>query len=542
MQSLPFRRIIAAILNAWLRVRIHFDAFCLAPLAYLVATRWWFQRKRVRAKGQFAVLLSRSPRAYKLWGLHRGRAEREASPQCPHFPIIVLVQTRHGRGPDDFDLRATLESLARESLQVFVIDNPESDLVSVSERIAWDAKPWLMPLAAGDLLAPGAAAAYRMVITGNKLQAIYADDDCIDRWGRFSNPHFKPDWNPELFGHFDFMTGACIVAAQKSDLIAVAQCAGWAQSLVSRCASQGEVSHLPELLHHRHVRPLAPLAAKPLQPLAEPPPVSIIVPTRNRVELLRTCLEGIAATDYPGIEVIVVDNGSDDPETLAYLQSTEARGGIVLRHPGPFNYSTINNRAAAVATGKLLCLLNNDIEVIEPNWLATMAAQAVRDEVGAVGAQLLYPDGRIQHAGVVIGVGNAAGHAHRYLRPAETGYFRRHALPQFISAVTGACLVVQKSRFDAVGGLDERNFAVAFNDVDLCLRLNERGWQSFYEPRAVLIHHESVSRGFDRDPVGAARFAAELAALQRIWHTDRIVDPYHHPFLNRATEHFSVAI
>jgi GT2 family glycosyltransferase len=275
---------------------------------------------------------------------------------------------------------------------------------------------------------------------------------------------------------------------------------------------------------------------------ADLPPVSIIIPTRNGLDLLRTCLEGVAATVYPDIEVIVVDNDSDDPATLAYLADRERAGVRVLRHAGPFNYSAINNRAVAQSRGQLLCLLNNDIEILSPDWLAIMATQALRDDVGAVGAQLLYPDGRIQHAGVVIGVGNAAGHAHRFVRPQAEGYFRRHALPQFTAAVTAACLVVAKERFLAVGGLDEANFAVAFNDVDLCLRLNQRGWQSLYEPRAVLIHHESVSRGFDQDPVGAARFAGELAALQRLWKTDSIVDPFHHPHLSRASEQFSVAL
>jgi len=142
----------------------------------------------------------------------------------------------------------------------------------------------------------------------------------------------------------------------------------------------------------------------------------------------------------------------------------------------------------------------------------------------------------------VIGVGNAAGHAHRFLYPDEQAYFRRHALPQFTSAVTAACLLVQRDRFMAVGGLDERHFPVAFNDVDLCLRLNQRGWQSLYEPRATLIHHESVSRGLDQDPVGAARFADELAALKRIWKTDEIIDPFHHPDLSRASERFAIAL
>jgi GT2 family glycosyltransferase len=270
--------------------------------------------------------------------------------------------------------------------------------------------------------------------------------------------------------------------------------------------------------------------------------VSVIIPTRNRLDLLSTCIAGLASADYSDLEVIVVDNDSEDPATLDFLETLQERGMRVLRHAGPFNYSAINNRAVAEATGDLVCLLNNDVAMLSPDWLTIMATQALRDDVGAVGAQLLYPDGRIQHAGVVIGVGNAAGHAHRFLRPDDAGYFRRHALPQFVSAVTAACLVVRRDRFLAVGALDETRFPVAFNDVDLCLRLNERGWQSFYEPRAVLVHHESVSRGFDRDPVRAARFAGELAALQERWRTNSIVDPFHHPMLSRASEQFVIGL
>jgi O-antigen biosynthesis protein len=305
---------------------------------------------------------------------------------------------------------------------------------------------------------------------------------------------------------------------------------------------RGSVTHIPAVLHHHAPRISPPGQIPPLRIADNLPPVSVIIPTRNRADLLRVCLEGLQTTAYPHFEVIIVDNDSNEAETLAYLDRLKQQGIKVLRQPGPFNYSKINNKAVASAKGALICLMNNDIEVLAPDWLAIMATQAIRPEVGAVGAQLLYPDGRIQHAGVVIGVGNAAGHAHRFLRPEDEGYFRRHALPQFVSAVTAACMVVQRERFLAVGGLDEENFAVAFNDVDLCLRLNAKGWQSFYEPRAVLVHHESISRGHDTDPVGAARFAKEVAALQRIWRTNEIVDPFHHPNLSRASEQFALSL
>jgi GT2 family glycosyltransferase len=297
------------------------------------------------------------------------------------------------------------------------------------------------------------------------------------------------------------------------------------------------------VLHHRHARPHPRVPAAPeARPDGGLPSVSVIIPTRNRVDLLATCLAGLAETAYPDLEVIVVDNDSDDPHTLAFLEGLDSTTHRVLRHAGPFNFSTINNRAASEARGEMLCLLNNDIEVIGPDWLSAMVAQALRPHVGAVGARLLYPDGRIQHAGVVLGVGGAAAHAHRLLRPGEEGYFRRHDLPQFVSAVTAACLVVRRDRFLAVDGFDERDFAVAFNDVDLCMRLNRRGWQALYEPRATLIHHESVSRGLDRDPAGAERLAGEIAALRRNWGTDTLVDPFHHPELSPFSERFVVRL
>jgi GT2 family glycosyltransferase len=202
----------------------------------------------------------------------------------------------------------------------------------------------------------------------------------------------------------------------------------------------------------------------------------------------------------------------------------------------------LNNAAAVHARGELLCFLNNDIEILDPDWLSFMASQAVRSDLGAVGARLLYPDRSVQHAGVVTGVGGGAAHAHRFQREEEVGYFFRDRLPQRVSAVTAACLVVAKDKFEAVGGFDEQDFPVAFNDVDLCLKLNAKGWHSFYEPRAVLIHHESKSRGSDSAKENRARFAAELAALKRHWGTDRLRDPYHHPHLSPFCEQFRIAV
>lgn len=540
MSSTSLAQLSRKIADIWLTMSVHFDAFRAEPRAYLTATKWRIKRKRVRARGQFARLLALSPRAYMLWSLREDRDVREPSPFCSSGPIVVLI--KGGTNVPVANLATTMASVQRENLDAFHVGSSVTPtLTDVVGAIDWTTNPWFLVIKPGDRIAPGTAAAYRSMMDEYLASLIYADDDIMDGFRRKA-PYFKPDWNRELFQHWDYLTGSCIVRTNQAELEAVSTRQDWDQVLVAKAAGKGEPLHLRRMLHHRKTRPVQHLPAKPLAIATDLPPVSIIVPTRNRVDLLRICLEGVAAATYFEVEVIVMDNDSDDPDTLAYLAALDPARHRVIRHSGAFNYSAINNRGVDLAKGRLLCLLNNDIEMTETHWLATLATQALRPDVGAVGARLLYPDGLIQHAGVVIGVGNAAGHAHRFLRPDEEGYFHRHSLPQFTMAVTAACLVVEREKFLAVGGLNERDFPVAFNDVDLCLRLNQHGWQSLYEPRATLIHHESVSRGWDKDSVGAARFAAELAALKRIWKTDEIYDPYHHPQLSRASEQFVVAL
>lgn len=525
--------------SRWLALSVHLDAALTSPRAYLIASWWRLRGKRLRARSQFAPLLGRSRKAYRLWIDRQERVIRPADVGEAQPPIVALVDATAGQ---EF-LADTLRSLKAEGLPALVIGSSEAPTIAqAAQAFDWGEGAWLMPLMAGDVLAPGAAATYRRAIAGSETGIVYADDDLLDAGGRRIAPHFKPGWNSELFRYFDYLTGACIIRASPAEVESLSG-EDWAPGLVAQAMTAGRPIHIPQVLHHRRSRPRPHVpAALGVAACEGLPPTSVIVPTRNRVDLLRSCLEGLAKTDYPDLEIIVVDNDSDDPATLAYLAGLDPARHRVLRHPGPFNFSTLNNRAAAEARGRLLCLLNNDIEVIEPGWLATMARQAMRENVGAVGARLLYPDGRIQHAGVVLGVGGGAAHAHRLLHPDAEGYFRRHALPQFVSAVTAACLVVARDRFLAVGGLDEHNFAVAFNDVDLCMRLNHRGWQSLYEPRATLIHHESVSRGFDRDRDGAARLSGELDALKTLWGTAVGVDPFHHPQLSRFSEPFVVGL
>lgn len=530
-----------ASVGMWLTLSVHLDAMRLAPRAWLTALWWRVLGKKVRARAQFAPLLAASPRAYRFWLLSETAPGISGAGEKP--AIVALIEA----GPGQVD---TINSLRGQGVAILPLGTPTvPSLAAAAAQIDWDVKPWFMPLMAGDVLTPEAIDAYRATAVRARGRVVYADDDILDAGGQRTAPQFKPSWNAELFRHFDYLTGACIIRVER-DVLAGLSGEDWAAELVAS-AVQGTTEdiapmRLPYILHHRRSRPVPRVPAAFRLEQATLPKVSVIVPTRNRLDLLSTCLDGLARTAYPDLEVIVVDNGSDDFATLDYLANLDPAHYRILRHPGPFNFSTLNNRAAKMATGAFLCLLNNDIEVLAPDWLTTMVQQALRPEVGAVGARLLYPDGRIQHAGVVLGICGGAAHAHRLLRPDDEGYFRRHALPQFVSAVTAACLVVRRESFEAVGGLDEENFAVAFNDVDLCMRLNARGWQSLYEPRATLIHHESVSRGLDRDPVGAARFAGELAALKAAWRTgagpDEEIDPYHHPQLNRFSEHFVVRL
>ncbi|MDP4004273.1 glycosyltransferase [Methylobacterium sp. NEAU K] len=265
-------------------------------------------------------------------------------------------------------------------------------------------------------------------------------------------------------------------------------------------------------------------------PLPDPRPlVSIIVPTRDRLDLLRPCLDSMrACTDWPSIEILICDNDSREPETLDFLRALEREGrGLVVPCPGPFNFAAMNNAAAARARGELLVFVNNDVEAFRPDWLTLMAREALRPEVGAVGAKLLDGEGRIQHGGIVLGTGGLVTHAHRHFPADAPGYLSALNATHAVSAVTAACLVVEAEKFRAVGGFDDAVFAVDFNDVDLCLRLNAAGHRTLLVPGAVLHHREAASRRWT--PEARARHEREIVALRRRWGPLLTQDPHYHP-------------
>jgi GT2 family glycosyltransferase len=344
--------------------------------------------------------------------------------------------------------------------------------------------------------------------------------------------------------------------------------------LLLRCTEdlgRDRIRHLPEILYHRRGRgpfelgevavtarresiastitkfePMTdvepgsiPGTCRIRWPLRRPKPwVSVIIPTRNQHTLLRACLDSLRSiTDYEGFEAVVVDNQSDDPDSLTYLDSIRDVPGVrVISLDVPFNYSALNNLAVRESQGEILAFLNNDVEIMTGDWLEEMVSHAVRRKVGAVGAKLCYPDGTIQHGGVVLGGGArkdaVAAHLNWRLKRDAPGYFGDAQVVRNLSAVTAACMVIRRDLFDGVGGFNETNLEVAFNDVDLCLRLGELGYWIVWTPFAELVHHESRSRGSDRSRRNRARFVREVLYMRNRW-SDRLDhDPFYSPNLD----------
>jgi glycosyltransferase involved in cell wall biosynthesis len=418
-----------------------------------------------------------------------------------------------------------------------------------------------------------------------QLQLLYSDEDKLDKQGRRCDPYFKPDWNPDLFTSQNYVSHLSIY---QSDLVRAVGGfrLGFEGSqdydLTLRCVERidaSQIRHIPHVLYHWRIAEQSTAtfaAAKPYAHEAairamqqhldrlgiaatagpdygdyirvrylrtnEAPLVSLVIPTRDRPSFLRPCLESIfAKTEYSNYEVVVVDNESSEPETLDYFTSLQGNERVrICRMPGAFNYSGLNNFGVGQARGSLIVLLNNDLEVINGGWLDEMVSHGLRPEIGAVGARLWYPDKTMQHGGVILGAGGVAGHAHAGIRN-EHGYFARAHLTQNFSAVTAACMLVKKDLYLQLGGLDEQNLAVAFNDVDFCLRLQEKGFRILWTPHAELYHHESASRGFEDTAIKQRRFLAEVEYMNQKWGDALESDPFYNPNLSLGEKLFTLA-
>lgn len=404
---------------------------------------------------------------------------------------------------------------------------------------------------------------------------LYSDEDQISPDGSHESPFFKPEWSPDLLLSTNYISRSCVVRRHlfldavhvspnehsDSDYDHILQATEKTNKIVRipqvlyhsrRSIDEVEVSIRPgcsvpslqrvalENAFHRrgiehHVEEVSSGKFRVRYPLRAYPLVSIIIPTRDREEFLRQCIDSVErTTKYPNYEIVVVDNGSVSTRMQECLDEVSARWRVIS-YPASFNFSAINNFGVAETKGEYLLFLNDDTKVISPEWLTAMVEHIVRPGVGAVGAKLLYPDGRIQHAGVVLGIRGMAGHAFKYSRNDEQGYHGLAHLVRNVSAVTAACMLVSRSAFERVKGFNTE-LPVEYNDVDLCLRIAQEGYRIVYVPDAVLYHYESVTRRGSR-----CRLDEERA--REIWgEVIRRGDPYYNPNLTLRREDWSLGV
>lgn len=495
----------------------------------------------------------------------------------PHFIVHAGLA-----GEPDSALSGSLASVRGQSDVNWSLIDWRAPVARVQAAFMVSAQPnaWHVLLRPGDVLDQDALLRLGSHLLDRPAALVgYSDHDFLGDDGRRCSPSFKPDWDADLYYTHNYLANLCAVSGRVRGATEVFSARPSAEAFVSlvltasRVDVRDAITHLPAVLCHRRRDPLLgdphggqssqpgalaghpPIAAARIDagllpgtsrivwPLpATLPKVTVIIPTRDRIELLGACLQSLLSrTTYPDYEVLIVDNDSETPEAAAYFRSLAAREHIrVVPFGGAFNYSAINNEAARQARGSLLLFLNNDTEVIAPGWMTDMVRHAVRPEVGAVGAKLLYSDGTVQHAGVVMGIGGVAGHVHRFLPGDEPGYGGRAVLAHAFTALTAACLMVRKEMFEAVGGFNAKDLMVACNDVDLCLKLHRRGLRNIFEPAVQLYHHESMTRGLDDTPEKRGIYERERDYMLAHWEQEIRDDPAYNPNLSREHEDFSV--
>jgi len=425
---------------------------------------------------------------------------------------------------------------------------------------------------------------------------IYSDEDKIDENGHRYDHYFKPDWNPDLFNVQNYVSHlgvyrTLLVREVGGFRVGYEGSQDWdlAMRVIERTAPD-RIRHIPKILYHWRSVPgstamligaksYATSAAEKVisehffrigvnatitptkgsywrvhYPIPDPAPrVTLIIPTRNRLNFLKPCVESLLAkTTYPNFEILIVDNDSDDSETLAYLEevgrgvpaepSRDKRPVRVVRFPGEFNFSAINNFGVSQTDAPLVGLLNNDLAVIHGDWLDEMVSHALRPEIGCVGAKLYYPDDKIQHAGVILGIGGVAAHAWQTHPRGAAGQAHRNLLQQNMSAVTAACLVIRRDIYLQVGGLEADQLKVAFNDVDFCLKVRAAGYRNFWTPYAELYHHESASRGKEDTLEKRDRFRSEVDYMTEKWGDILVNDPTYNPNLTLTINDFTLAL
>lgn len=533
----------------------------------------WPQPRAISARVHFSLLMPIG--ADDAIGAIRAAVDSVRAQCCKTWKLILLPTASLSK-----KTAAELSRIAAADDRVRVVAQPEIglDLAEVSGEGVYHL---LFPPRA--VLAPTALSCLRYAIECQpQARIIYADEDLLNEAGRRSSPRFKPAWNPDLLYSHNYIGEFVLYAPgvlERAGPLDFAAEEAWDYALLLRALHQlgdpqREVAHVPRVLFHRcgaldqdgYLQSCRRILERLLTdkrgqvavdysangealhvrwPLPEKEPlVSLLIPTRDMLPILRQCIDSILEkTSYRNYEILVLDNQSVERETLEYLSKLEALPNVrVLEYDAPFNYSAINNFGVQHARGEIIGLVNNDIEVISPDWLVEMVRHAARPDIGCVGAKLYYGDGRIQHAGVVVGLGGLAGHANKFHQRDAAGYMNRLVCTQNYSAVTAACLLLRKSIYEEVGGLDEKHFVVAFNDVDLCLKVKKAGYRNLWTPWAEMYHHESISRGIDNTPEKRARFEQEAKSLKARWSTLPGKDPCYSPFLTHTREDFSLGL
>ncbi len=487
--------------------------------------------------------------------------------------------------------RPFLEQLAASDRRIHITFREKNGHIAAASNsaLALATGSWCALLDQDDLLAPDALAWVACEIAAHPdARLIYSDEDKIDLAGARSNPYFKGSWDPEFFLAQNYFNHLGVFETELLRGVGgFREGYDGAQDhdLVLRCSERidaAQIRHIPRVLYHWRSAPgsvAATPAAKPYAAAAarraiadylarnhiagrveacpenaeahrvvyeipDPAPlVTIIIPTRDRAALLRRCLESLRSlTNYSAYEIVIVDNGSTEPEALAYFRELEAAAQArIILDAGPFNFSQLNNFAAAEARGDVLAFLNNDIEATEAGWLGELVSHAVRPGVGAVGARLWYGDDTLQHGGVILGLGGVAGHSFLRMPRGHHGYFDRAVLQRRCSAVTGACLVTRREVFAQLGGFDAENLPVDFSDIDYCLRAAEQGLATIWTPAANLLHAESISRGHHRSPADQARFFREASYMHSRHGAALLNDPFYNPNLSLQLPGYALA-
>ena len=501
----------------------------------------------------------------------------------PHWELCIADDAS-----EDKNIRPILEGYLNEDPRIKVLFREKNGHISAAsnDALTLATGEWVALLDHDDLLPEHALFWIADAINQHPhLRLIYSDEDKVDDKGRRFQPYFKCDWNVDLFYSHNLITH---LGVYRADLVHKvggfregfegAQDYDLALRIVEHIEHH-QIHHIPRVLYHWRVHNKSTaqsLGAKPYAlPAGEkainehlkrqgakakaelvahgyrvsyalpdsPPKVSLIVPTRNELPLIRQCVDSILKkTLYPNYELLIVDNGSDDPETLRYFESLTQDTRIrVLRDDRPFNFSALNNAAVKKAHGTVVGLVNNDISVISPEWLTEMVSLAIQPKVGAVGARLWYTNDTLQHGGVILGIGGVAGHSHKSFPKGHSGYFSRMSLISGFSAITAACLIIKKSLYEDLGGFNETDLAIAFNDIDFCLRVREAGYRNIWTPYADLYHQESASRGLEDVPEKQARFANEVQYMKQRWKDSLLEDPAYSPNLTLDHEDFSLA-